>query len=124
MSKPYHLLVQTLIALSQYTGWMYAGVNSTILSGVIIGVISQVWLRKYHSGWYREYNYILGGKFWRVISILLRLLIYSSPGAFDGGAQVLIFVLSFAVYGASGVAHPFPSWWGNPAGNADHCMEL
>ena len=46
------------------------------------GVVSQVWLRNYHPGWYRKYNYILGG-------------------ALDGGAQVMIFILSFAVFGAS-----------------------
>jgi len=40
--------------------------------------------------WYKKYNYILGG-------------------ALDGGAQVMIFLLSFAVFGASGVSRPFPS---------------
>jgi hypothetical protein len=48
-----------------------------------------VWLRKYHPGWYNKYNYILGG-------------------ALDGGAQMMIFVLSFAVFGASGAQRPFP----------------
>ena len=37
-----------------------------------------------------KYNYILGG-------------------ALDGGAQVMIFILSFAVFGASGTPRPFPS---------------
>ena len=36
-----------------------------------------------------KYNYILGG-------------------ALDGGAQVMIFILSFAVFGAAGVQKPFP----------------
>lgn len=63
----------------------------------------------------------------------------------DGGAQVMIFVLSFAVFGASGKERPFPSvratsivsrhrdqldtnflfsvqWAGNPArGRVDYC---
>ena len=40
----------------------------------------------------------------------------------DGGAQVLIFILSFVVFGAAGVARPFPAWAGNPAvGNVDYC---
>ncbi|KAH9002451.1 OPT oligopeptide transporter protein-domain-containing protein [Lactarius hatsudake] len=61
------------------------------------------WLRRYHPGWYRKYNYILGG-------------------ALDGGAHVIIFILSFAVFGASGVSRPFPAWAGNPAqGNVDYC---
>ena len=54
-----------------------------------MGLVSQLWLRKYHAGWYRKYNYILGG-------------------ALDGGAQVMVFILSFAVFGASGVQKPFP----------------
>jgi hypothetical protein len=97
--------------------------------------VSQLWLRRYHTGWFRKYNYILGG-------------------ALDGGAQVMIFILSFAVFGASGVSRPFPAvkltclspfsptpnvmsflfrylssiifpplqWAGNPAkGNVDYC---
>ncbi|KZV61284.1 OPT superfamily oligopeptide transporter [Peniophora sp. CONT] len=86
-----------------YTSWLYSGVHSVILSQILIGVTSQVWLRRYHPGWYRKYNYILGG-------------------ALDGGAQVMIFLLSFAVFGASGQERPFPSWAGNPAaGNKDYC---
>ncbi|KAI0041222.1 OPT superfamily oligopeptide transporter [Auriscalpium vulgare] len=86
-----------------YSAWMSAGVNSPIWSGIIVGVVSQVWLRRYHPGWYRKYNYILGG-------------------AMDGGAQIMIFILSFAVFGASGVERPFPTWAGNPAqGNVDYC---
>ncbi|KAF9051472.1 oligopeptide transporter [Panaeolus papilionaceus] len=87
----------------QYSAWMSVGVNSTITSSIIVGLVSQLWLRRYHPGWYKKYNYILGG-------------------ALDGGAQVMIFVLSFAVFGASGVERPFPNWAGNPAaGNVDYC---
>jgi hypothetical protein len=88
-----------------------------------VGLVSQLWLRKYHPGWYKKYNYILGG-------------------ALDGGAQVMTFVLSFAVFGASGVERPFPrvrdlaalsftstdlicssfQWAGSPGlGNVDYC---
>jgi hypothetical protein len=69
---------------------MSVGVNSVITSCIIVGLVSQLWLRKYHPGWYKKYNYILGG-------------------ALDGGAQVMIFVLSFAVFGASGTERPFPT---------------
>ena len=69
---------------------MTAGVLSQILSSIIVGLVSQLWLRNYHPGWYRKYNYILGG-------------------ALDGGAQVMIFILSFAVFGASGIQKPFPA---------------
>jgi hypothetical protein len=73
----------------QYSAWMSVGVNSTITSSIIVGLVSQLWIRRYHPGWYKKYNYILGG-------------------ALDGGAQVMVFILSFAVFGASGVEKPFP----------------
>jgi len=86
-----------------FSSWMSAGVNSTITSTILVGVVSQLWLRRHHPGWYRKYNYLLGG-------------------ALDGGAQVMIFILSFAVYGASGKSNPFPYWAGNPVqGNVDYC---
>lgn len=86
-----------------YSAWMASGVTSTITSTILVGIISQVWLRLYHPGWFKKYNYILGG-------------------ALDGGAQMMIFILSFAVFGASGTPRPFPSWAGNPArGNVDYC---
>ncbi|KZT18640.1 oligopeptide transporter [Neolentinus lepideus HHB14362 ss-1] len=86
-----------------YSGWMSSGINSIILTTIIVGLVSQLWLRRYHPGWYRKYNYILGG-------------------ALDGGSQIMIFVLSFAVFGASGTERPFPNWAGNPAvGNVDYC---
>ena len=86
-----------------YSAWMSVGTNSQIWSCIIVGLVSQLWLRRYHPGWFKKYNYILGG-------------------ALDGGAQVMIFLLSFAVYGASGVPRPFPVWAGNPAkGNVDYC---
>ncbi|KAI9447705.1 oligopeptide transporter [Lactarius indigo] len=86
--------------------WPYIGpvrVDRIILPLIIHYSASLFWLRQYHPGWYRKYNYILGG-------------------ALDGGAQVMIFILSFAVFGASGVSRPFPTWAGNPAkGNVDYC---
>ncbi|KAK2461189.1 hypothetical protein APHAL10511_006716 [Amanita phalloides] len=86
-----------------YSAWLASGVNSITTSTILVGLASQLWLRRYHPGWYKEYNYILGG-------------------ALDGGAQVMIFILSFAVFGASGIPRPFPSWAGNPAkGNVDYC---
>lgn len=72
---------------------------------------------------------------------------FSLHSALDGGAQVMIFILSFAVFGASGKERPFPTvsddvsgmrpklklilflflpsfliqWAGNPTGNPDYC---
>ncbi|KAL0960204.1 hypothetical protein HGRIS_011837 [Hohenbuehelia grisea] len=86
-----------------YSAWMAFGVTSVVTSTIIVGLVSQLWLRRYYPRWYRKYNYILGG-------------------ALDGGAQVMIFILSFAVFGAAGKQRPFPNWAGNPArGNVDYC---
>lgn len=69
---------------------MTTGINSIIGTTIVVGVISQVWLRRYHPRWFRKYIYILGG-------------------ALDGGTQIMVFVLSFAVFGASGTTRPFPT---------------
>ncbi|KZS93887.1 oligopeptide transporter [Sistotremastrum niveocremeum HHB9708] len=92
----------------QYAQWMTLGVTSVITTTVLTGVISQVYLRRRHPGWFRKYNYLLGG-------------------ALDGGAQIMLFVLSFAVFGASGKSRPFPQWWGNhqtETTNVDYCVAL
>jgi len=96
-----------LPVIYQYSAWMTSGINSIILTTIIVGVASQYWLRRYHPRWFRKYIYILGG-------------------ALDGGTQITVFVLSFAVFGASGATRPFPTWWGNPAAvttvNIDYCI--
>ena len=75
----------------QYSAWMSVGVNSTITSSIIVGIVSQLWLRRYHPGWFKKYNYL-------------------TSAALDGGSQVILFILSFAVFGASGNAVEFPNW--------------
>ncbi|KAI0343069.1 oligopeptide transporter [Trametopsis cervina] len=93
----------SLPIIYSYSSNMTVGVNSDVCTSIVVGILSQVWLRRYHPSWYKKYNYILGG-------------------ALDGGAQVMIFILSFAVFGASGTERPFPAWAGNPAqGNVDYC---
>ncbi|KAL0058232.1 hypothetical protein AAF712_015099 [Marasmius tenuissimus] len=73
-----------------FASWMASGVTSMMTTTIAVGLVSQLWLRRYHPGWYKKYNYILGG-------------------ALDGGAQVMVFILAFAVFGASGVERPFPA---------------
>ena len=82
---PFH----TDVNPTQFSAWLSSGVNSVATSCILVGIVSQLWLRCHHPGWFRKYNYILGG-------------------ALDGGAQVMVFILSFAVFGASGTAKPFP----------------
>ncbi|KAF7312457.1 OPT oligopeptide transporter [Mycena indigotica] len=78
-----------------YIGWLPYSVNGQWTSCMIIGVYSQWWLRTRRPKWFAKYNYILSA-------------------ALDGGSQVILFILSFAVFGASGKGVDFPNWWGNP----------
>ncbi|KAF6807186.1 peptide transporter mtd1 [Colletotrichum musicola] len=87
-----------------FAGKTYFGNTSWIWSSIAVGFFSQFWLRRRLPRVYNKYNYLIGA-------------------ALDGGSQVVIFILSFAVFGASGKEHPFPTWWGNPADtNPDHCL--
>ncbi|KAF2398970.1 oligopeptide transporter [Trichodelitschia bisporula] len=92
--------------ISYFIGWLCVGINSSILSYFIIGFFSQLYLRKKHPRWFVKYNYILSA-------------------AMDGGTQVLVFILTFAVFGGGGKEVPFPAYWGNnyQKGNYDYCMK-
>ncbi|KAG1828958.1 OPT oligopeptide transporter protein-domain-containing protein [Suillus variegatus] len=79
--------------IAYFIGWLCVGINSSILSYFAIAFFSQWWLRTRHPRWFAKYNYIIGA-------------------ALDGGTQVMVFILSFAVQGAGGTAHLFPAWWG------------
>ncbi|KAK4631100.1 Oligopeptide transporter 4 [Fulvia fulva] len=89
--------------IASNAGQYYYGNTSFVWSTIAVGVFSQVWLRRKRPDIYNKYNYLIGA-------------------ALDGGSQIVVFVLSFAVFGASGKSHPFPTWWGNPSGNPDHCL--
>ncbi|KAH6672407.1 OPT oligopeptide transporter protein-domain-containing protein [Halenospora varia] len=91
-----------------YMGWLFVGVNASILSYFVIGFFAQYYLRLYRPGLFVKYNYLVSA-------------------ALDGGTQVLVFIFSFAVFGGSGKAHNFPTWAGNNGGfsadkNIDFCM--
>ena len=53
----------------------------------LMAIFSQYYLRKYRARWFRKYNFLLSA-------------------ALDGGTQIMVFVYSFAVGGASGSATP------------------
>ncbi|KAF2722237.1 OPT-domain-containing protein [Polychaeton citri CBS 116435] len=89
-----------------YMGWLFVGINASITMYFIIGFAAQWWVRKRYPEAFVKYNYILSA-------------------ALDGGTQVLVFILTFAVFGGSGKARPFPIWAGNPdpdVHNLDYCM--
>ncbi|KAL2843107.1 OPT oligopeptide transporter protein-domain-containing protein [Aspergillus pseudoustus] len=95
--------LNTAIITSYAGAQTYYGSTSWINSTIAVGIFSQAWLRRRMPGIYNKYNYLIGA-------------------ALDGGSQLIIFILSFAVLGASGTERPFPTWWGNPSGNPDHCL--
>ncbi|KAK7435513.1 hypothetical protein VKT23_019635 [Stygiomarasmius scandens] len=86
-----------------YIGYLPYSVNGQWWSCFVIGMISQWYLRTRKPRWFAKYNYLLSA-------------------ALDGGSQVILFILSFAVFGASGNAVDFPFWWGNPENlSVDRC---
>ncbi|KZV71079.1 OPT superfamily oligopeptide transporter [Peniophora sp. CONT] len=89
-----------------YIGWLCVGINSSILMYFTIALVSQWYMRTRYPRWFAKYNYILAS-------------------ALDGGTQVMVFILSFAVQGAAGTSHLFPQWWGaNQNGNYDRCAVI
>ncbi|KAJ5142152.1 OPT oligopeptide transporter [Penicillium atrosanguineum] len=89
----------------QYAGYIPYNQSQTcvLFSWVFAGFYVQYYLRNYRPRIFKDYSYLV-------------------TGAFDGASLTVLFILSFAVFGAGGPAHAFPSWWGNNAnGNFDLC---
>lgn len=89
-----------------YTGNLFVGLNASLFMYYLLGFASQFWVRRYHPVKFNKYNYVVSA-------------------ALDGGTQICIFILAFAVQGAAGVSYPFPIWAGNPdptKHNPDYCM--
>ncbi|KAK3328179.1 OPT oligopeptide transporter [Cercophora scortea] len=89
----------------QYAGFIPYGSPQTcvIFSQIIAGFFVQFYLRNYKPSTFKNYSYLV-------------------TGAFDGASLFILFILSFAVFGAGGPSIPFPSWWGNNVdGNYDLC---
>lgn len=86
-------------------GNLFVGINSSLTMFFVVAFISQFYLRKYRPQMFVKYNYLVSA-------------------AMDGGTQVLVFIFTFAVFGGSGKAVPFPTWAGNPSGthNIDYCL--
>ncbi|KAF8814983.1 OPT superfamily oligopeptide transporter [Phlegmacium glaucopus] len=111
LSKPESTLAKVMKyinvpIITLYIGWLPFSVNGQWWSCLVIGLVSQWWMRTRHPRWFIKYNYLLSA-------------------ALDGGSQVILFLLSFAVFGASGNAVSFPTWWGNPTTlSADRCKSV
>lgn len=70
-------------------GYLFVGINSAITMFFALGFFAQFYLRRYRPEFFIKYNYIVSA-------------------ALDGGTQVMVFILTFAVFGGSGTARPFP----------------
>ncbi len=91
--------------LVYFVGWLCVGINSSSLMYLVVGYVSQWYLRLYRPNWFIKYNYILSA-------------------AMDGGTQVLVFITTFGLQGGAGKNVPFPKYWGNNLdGNFDLCMK-
>ncbi|KAI9844590.1 MAG: hypothetical protein M1838_002114 [Thelocarpon superellum] len=89
--------------ISYNIGALSASINAANLSYYAVGFFSQFYLRRYQAAWFVRYNYLVSA-------------------AMDSGTEVLVFILTFAVQGASGSAVRFPRYWGNNrGGNSDYC---
>uniref|UniRef100_A0A093UYW4 Oligopeptide transporter 2 n=2 Tax=Talaromyces marneffei PM1 TaxID=1077442 RepID=A0A093UYW4_TALMA len=89
----------------QYAGFIPYNSPQTcvIFNQVAAGFFVQYYLRNYHPRIFKDYSYLIAG-------------------AFDGASLLVLFILSFAVFGAGGPSVPFPAWWGNNInGNYDFC---
>ncbi|KAM0326628.1 hypothetical protein ACHAQA_006497 [Verticillium albo-atrum] len=91
--------------LIQYAGYIPYNASQTcvLFSQVLAGFFVQFYLRNYRPRIFKDYSYLV-------------------TGAFDGASLAVLFILSFAVFGAGGRTVPFPTWWGNNVdGFYDHC---
>ncbi|KAM5354772.1 hypothetical protein ACJ41O_001418 [Fusarium nematophilum] len=85
-----------------YLGYLFVGLNASITSYYILGAFGQFYLRRYRPRWFVKWNYLISA-------------------SLDGGTQVMVFIATFAVFGGSGKAVPFPTWAGNHPNNLDYC---
>ncbi|KAJ6000217.1 hypothetical protein N7481_000626 [Penicillium waksmanii] len=89
----------------QYAGYIPYNQSQTcvLVTWIVSGLYVQFYLRNYRPRIFKDYSYLV-------------------TGAFDGASLTVLFILSFAVFGAGGPSRPFPSWWGNNVnGNYDWC---
>ncbi|KZL79165.1 opt oligopeptide transporter [Colletotrichum incanum] len=103
--RGYSLSEINLPQLIQYAGYIPYNASQTcvLFSSLISGFFVQFYLRNYRPRIFKDYSYLV-------------------TGAFDGASLTVLFILSFAVFGAGGPSIPFPTWWGNNAdGYYDHC---
>ncbi|KAG0146029.1 hypothetical protein CROQUDRAFT_45020 [Cronartium quercuum f. sp. fusiforme G11] len=82
----------------------YAGATAGRFVNIIIGLMSQFYARRYRPEWFKKYNYVCSA-------------------ALDGGAQIVILILSIFFQGAAGYTVKFPTYFLNPPSGIpkDYC---
>ena len=83
-----HLDQVNTAVIAYYLCYLNVGINSSLMTFFIIGFGSQWWLRRRHPNLFVRYNYLVSA-------------------ALDAGTSVIVFILSFAVFGAAGNAVNF-----------------
>jgi hypothetical protein len=92
-------------------GALCFGINSYIRSYSCIVFFSKWWLLTQYPRWFVKYNYILAAALDGSIQVQkLYLLPYSSFQT-PLFLQVMVFILTFTIFGASCDAHLFPKWF-------------
>ena len=103
--RGFDLSVINLPQFIQFAGYIPYNQSQTcvIFSQLGAGFFCQYYLRNYKPRIFKNYMYMV-------------------TGAWDGAVLLVLFVLSFAVFGAGGKTVIFPNWWGNNAsGYYDMC---
>ncbi|ERT03368.1 opt peptide transporter [Sporothrix schenckii 1099-18] len=102
--RGFNLATINLPQFIQYAGFIPYNQSQTcvIWSMLGAGFFCQYYLRNHYPRVFKNYMYMV-------------------TGAWDGAVLMVLFILSFAVFGAGGKTVVFPTWWGN---NADGYYDL
>ncbi|KAK3332397.1 OPT superfamily oligopeptide transporter [Cercophora scortea] len=89
-----------------WLGVLSVGINSSLTAYFVFGFLAQGYIRRYRPLLFAKWNLIVAA-------------------GIAGGCSLIVFILTFAVFGGSGTERPFPAWWGNNnQGNADRCLYM
>ena len=91
-------------------GWLSVGINASALCLFSVGFVSQWWMRTRYPRWFAKYNYILAAALDGGTQVRSTLIFLCLASHLNHAGQVMVFILSFAVQGASGKSYLFPQW--------------
>ncbi|CEQ40884.1 SPOSA6832_02564 [Sporobolomyces salmonicolor] len=108
-------------------GYLSVGINSSIFMTMLLGLFSQFYLRRFRSTWFRKYNYLVSAGLDGGTQCESAVCLPSrrAPELINPRAHaVMVFIASFALFGAAGSAQTMPEWALNPSGNYDCLSRL